>query len=283
MTMISAPYARRRLVGGALRRYREHLGWTLEEPARLLECDKSKVSRIETGQRGIRARDLRDLLAEYGVGHPEAGILAAIANPRIPDRWWQHYTDLLPAEHQDYLIMETLADELLIYDAQQIPDLLQTPDYARAVAEADPRSTRSEAVDRAVEMIMARQQAITSDHRSELHVIIGEAALRQIVGGTKVMRAQLRCLGRISVACPQISLRVLPFTSGALPSGGSSPMTIIRYADAPSLGVAYLPGLTGVCLVDQSDVAGFVRAFTQLQISALPPAESVRLLWELLH
>ena len=48
---------RRRLIGGALRRYRENIGYTLEDAARILECDRSKISRIETGQRGIRPKD----------------------------------------------------------------------------------------------------------------------------------------------------------------------------------------------------------------------------------
>jgi len=65
--VIAAPPVRRRLVGGALRRYRENLGYTLEDAARLLECDRSKISRIETGQRGIRGKELRELLAEYGI------------------------------------------------------------------------------------------------------------------------------------------------------------------------------------------------------------------------
>ena len=52
---------RRRLVGGALRRYREHMGYALEDAARVLDCDRSKISRIETGQRGIRPKELREL------------------------------------------------------------------------------------------------------------------------------------------------------------------------------------------------------------------------------
>jgi transcriptional regulator with XRE-family HTH domain len=58
------PPVRRRLLGAALRRYRENLGYGLDEAARILECDRSKISRIETGQRGIRAKELRELLAE---------------------------------------------------------------------------------------------------------------------------------------------------------------------------------------------------------------------------
>ncbi len=78
---------RRRLVGMALRRYRENRGFTLEDAARVLECDRFKISRIETGQRGIHARDLRDLVAEYDVAEQERAFLAAIATPKGTSGW----------------------------------------------------------------------------------------------------------------------------------------------------------------------------------------------------
>jgi hypothetical protein len=42
--VIEAPSARRLLIGAALRRYREDLGFVLEDAARVLECDRSKIS-----------------------------------------------------------------------------------------------------------------------------------------------------------------------------------------------------------------------------------------------
>ena len=71
---------RRRLIGGALRRHRENMGYALEDAARVLECDRSKISRIETGQRGIRPKELRELLAEYAVPDREQAALMAIAS-----------------------------------------------------------------------------------------------------------------------------------------------------------------------------------------------------------
>src|SRR5580658_7268425 len=107
--MIDAPPARRLLLGTALRRYREQLGYVLEDAARVLECDRSKISRIETGQRGIRPRELRDLLTEYGVGEREQGALAAIADARRRGRWWQAYAGTLPEPYLDYLALEQAA------------------------------------------------------------------------------------------------------------------------------------------------------------------------------
>ena len=123
---------RRRLVGGALRRYRDNAGYTLQDAARVLECDRSKISRIETGQRGIRPKELRELLAEYGVPDGEQAALMAIASRAgHQGGWWHPYAGVLPGAYLDYVIMESAASEIMTYEAQVIPDLLQTDDYAR--------------------------------------------------------------------------------------------------------------------------------------------------------
>lgn len=75
----AVPTVRRRLAGAALRRYREARGFSLQDAGRMPGCDKSKVSRIETGERGIREHDLGNLLAEYGAGDGERAVLLALA------------------------------------------------------------------------------------------------------------------------------------------------------------------------------------------------------------
>src|ERR1700677_3961989 len=77
--VIDAPPARRLLLGTALRQYREGLGYLLDDAARVLDCDRSKISRIETGHRGIRRRELRELLTEYGVSDQAQNALAVLA------------------------------------------------------------------------------------------------------------------------------------------------------------------------------------------------------------
>ena len=105
--MSEAPPVRRRLLGAALRRYRENVGYGLDDAARILECDRSKISRIETGQRGIRPKELRELLAEYGVEEKERLALAAIARHNDRRGWWQSYEHVLSDAYQDYIIMES--------------------------------------------------------------------------------------------------------------------------------------------------------------------------------
>ena len=135
--MTGTPPVRRRLLGSALREYRESLGYNLDEAARILECDRSKISRIETGERGIRPKELRELLTEYGVPAAEQEALLAIAHRGRESGWWLDYRDVLSPAAQDYVIMEIAATEILVYEPNQVPDLLQTPDYMRAAAAAD--------------------------------------------------------------------------------------------------------------------------------------------------
>ena len=109
-----------------LRRYRENAGYGLNDAARILECDRSKISRIETGQRGIRPKELRELLAEYGVAQDERLALAAIAQHNNRRGWWQSYEHVLSDAYQDYIIMESATESIWTYESQLIPGLLQT-------------------------------------------------------------------------------------------------------------------------------------------------------------
>jgi transcriptional regulator with XRE-family HTH domain len=276
--VIELPPVRRRLLGAALRRHREGLGFRLEDAARVLECDRSKISRIESGQRGIRARDLRDLLTEYGVSEQEQLTLTAIAQPHRAKGWWQPYVGVLSGTWLDYLITEAAASRIDAYQPQQVPDLLRTREYAQAVAAADPGLSAGQQ-DLVLEAMLTRQQVMLRERRPELTVVIGEGALHQVVGGTGVMRAQLAHLAEMSRTCPQITIQVLPFAGGACPTGGSGPLSILRFTDAPSLGMVHLSGPCGGIILDRPlDVASHAQAFALLRASALTPAATTQLL-----
>jgi len=270
---------RRRLVGGALRRYRENVGYALEDAARVLECDRSKISRIETGQRGISPKELRELLTEYGVPDGEQAALAAIAGRGGQRAWWHPYADVLPGAYLDYVIMESAASEIMTYEAQVVPDLLQTDEYARAIAAAEPGYGTEQQRDDAVAARAVRRQVVLAGPR-RLSVVLGEGTLHQAVGGPRVMAGQISHLVRLIDDFPGLTVQVLPFSAGARAvSAGSASLAILRFPDAPGLGVVYLEALSGgVCLDSQEDVARYIRAFAMLRAAALSTADSARLL-----
>lgn len=277
--MVTAPPVRRRLVGSALRRYRQNLGYALDDAARILECDRSKISRIETGQRGIRGKELRELLTEYGVSDEQQEILVALTARRDPSGWHHTYADVLPGAWQDYLILETFATRISAYEPQRIPALLQTPAYARELADADPALADRDARERAVTAVLARQKTILGERKPDIKLIIGEAALRQEVGGPEVMEGQLGLLAGISGDSATVTVQILPFSSGEHAAAGTGSLAMLGFDQVPGLGVVHLGGASGgVCLESQADLAIHARVFDQLRAFALSPAQSALLI-----
>lgn len=278
-TVVTPPPIRRRLVGGALRRYRENLGYTLADAARILDCAPSKVSRIESDQRGISGKELKERLAEYGVGEEQQAALSAMASPCGGSEWYRAYADVLPAAYQDYLALEDGASRVMAYEAQRVPALLQTSAYARALAEADQGLLDADARDKAVAATLARQKAILSERKPDIHLIIGEAALHQKVGGPAVMEEQLNLLAEASGDSGLITVQILPFEAGAHSAAATGSFAILRYHEAPGLGVVHLGGANGgVCLESPADLAAHARVFEQLRTLALSPVQSALLL-----
>ncbi len=276
---LASPPVRRRLVGRTLRRHRETQGWTLDDAARVLECDRSKISRIETGERGIRAKELRELMAEYDIAEEQRAVLTLLADPRGAFGWQRDYAAVLPGAWRDYLIMETAASKISGYEAQRVPALLQTPGYARALAQADPSLGDDAARDRTAEAVLARQQAILRERRPEVHLVIGQASLHQQVGSPELMREQIAALARVAGDSGAITVQILPFEAGAHAAASDGSLALLQFDGALGLGLVHLGGIGGgICLEGQPELGAYAAVFDQLRAFAQSPAQSALLL-----
>jgi transcriptional regulator with XRE-family HTH domain len=265
------------LVGCALRRYREGLGYRLSDAARILECDTSKISRIETGDRGIRPKELRELLSEYGADPASVDALLALAGPRGRDGWQEGFRVILGGPFRDFLAAENAATAILSYAPLQVPALLQTADYARAVAAAD-LDVPEEAEELAVTATLTRQQIALGERGVSVTAVIGEAALRQQVGGQAVMSAQLSHLADLADGRrPEVTVRVVPFTAGAQAAAGCGEFSVLQFGKVPAFGMVHLAGPAGGTCPQDLDAAGaYLKAFDCLRVLALDPAQSAR-------
>jgi transcriptional regulator with XRE-family HTH domain len=277
---VATPSIRLRLVGGALRRYRDNAGYRLEDVADVLEWDRSKISRIESGIRGIRPKELRELLTEYGVSAVEQEALLHLA--RRPEQgWWDAYENVLAPEAIEYIDLESASAEIMIYEPQAIPGLLQTPQYAQVIAAAGlgrrPADDDAGLVAAACEL---RQQLIL-DRTRQVSVVIGEAAIRQQAGAPELMAGQFEYLAGLAAADLGVTVQVVPFTAGAHAASGSTAFSLLRFGATPGLAVVFVPTLGGGFFVDsQEEVARYLRAFTRLRADALTVPDTVRLLRE---
>jgi transcriptional regulator with XRE-family HTH domain len=286
--MIDSVPVRRKLVGAALRAYRLRAGYELAGAASVLECDRSKISRIETGQRGIRPKELRELLTEYEVSETEKTALVTIARPPSPDRWWQDHDNALTDADRDYAQLEMIATRIQVYEPALVPALLQVPAYAEAVAGTGPWQAPGEPRLPQAALTLARQRAILDQRHPELAVLIDEAALHRPVGGAEVMREQMIRLAGTAEGTEPVTVQVLPLSGGASAAGAGGPVTILQFTTEPAaggngLGLVCLPrhGHDGSCLVTPRELASYTRMFAALTAAALSPARSARLLREL--
>ena len=76
---IPNPTLRQRQLAMRLRELRNEKGYSIAEVAQLLLCSPAKISRIETAQRGVSLRDVRDLCRLYEVTGVESAELMTLA------------------------------------------------------------------------------------------------------------------------------------------------------------------------------------------------------------
>ncbi|MDX6344590.1 MAG: hypothetical protein QOH87_4728, partial [Trebonia sp.] len=87
----------RLLLGAQFRRLREAAGITPEQAGYEIRASRSKISRMETGQVGFKARDLTDLLTLYGVtDEQERSRFLDLTRQAGQRDWWTQYGDVLP-------------------------------------------------------------------------------------------------------------------------------------------------------------------------------------------
>ena len=281
MTRYAMP-ARQRLVGWCLRDYRESAGYSLADAAGILGCHRTKISRIETGQRGIQAKELSELLAGYGASPAATETLAGLAcSRRSPDAWWNEYASVLPEPYLEFAAAETAASAIIAYAPVQVPELLQTPGYASAAAAAD-ASVPEEWETAVAAAVLARQRITLQERKTLLDVVIGEAALLQQAGDAAVLSAQLSHLAELAGRCRHVTIRLLPFASGLPPAGGTGGFSVLRFGPALALGMVHVAGSDGGLLPgDPHATVGYLRAFDHLQALALSPETTARRLSQL--
>jgi Domain of unknown function (DUF5753) len=176
------------------------------------------------------------------------------------------------------VIVEQAAGEILYWRADVIPEPLQIPRYTRAILLAAPDAPAAEDVDELLEMKAAKHQALLGTPR-QLSFVIGEAALRQQVGSSEVMHTQLTHLAALAADRANLTVQVMPFSTGANPAAGCAGYTILRFPKVPSVAVVSLPVLTSnVHLADHESVARFLRAFAVSRTWAAPAASTAPLL-----
>lgn len=273
----AGPTVVRLLLGARLRRLRQAAGITRDSAGNAIRASGSKISRLELGRTGFKQRDVSDLLTLYGVADDaERAVLLSLARQANSAGWWYPYSEVLPAWFEPYLGLEQAASVIRSYDVQFIPGLLQTPDYARAVARlADGLSEGG--TDQLVELRMRRQQVLHRENPPHLWVVIDETALRRPIGGRAVMLAQVDHLIRMSRRA-HITIQVMPFSAGGHAAVGG-PMIQLRFPEGLLPDLVYQEQLdSAIYLNKPAETVRYWDILNTVATGALPPEPSVEML-----
>jgi transcriptional regulator with XRE-family HTH domain len=264
------PTVARRELAVYFRRLREQRGRTPAQLGKLLGVAQSQVSRLDSGARGFRLEDVERLCDWYGLGEGERRRLLALADESRRRAWWQQ-VDLPPA-YRTLIGLERAAEAINEYCNGVIPGYLQTQGYAAAavnIIQQPPEKAR-----RAVEVRLRRQGIFSRSSPPRLSVVIDEAVLARVAGGSRVMYEQLQHLLDFAQR-PGVSLQVIGFETGlyAFPAA-----QFILLDMGSRLPPAYYSEdlLRSIDSTDPDDIELSRNTWLKLQASALNPVESMQ-------
>jgi transcriptional regulator with XRE-family HTH domain len=260
-----------------LRKLREERGLTLDQAARQVDWTAAKLSRVETGQRGVHPNDVRALTEVYGLTGEERESLITLAREARQRGWWQPYGSALPPGFDTYVGLESDASSIAAYAPELIPGLLQIEGYARAQMRAAPIPEPDGEIEKRVEVRMTRQQRLTGANPPEVWVILNEAVLHRRVGGPSTLRNQLDHIAELAQV-PTITVQVLAFASGAHPATHGAFM-MLAFPEPDDLDVVYVEYLTGRAYLESPDeVARYTLVMNHLRARAMSADDSLTLI-----
>jgi hypothetical protein len=180
----------------------------------------------------------------------------------------------------EYVDREGRATEIRLYNIGIIPGLLQTPEYARVLADSAVRrgAITPKQADERVAFLAERQKVIVRARPPMVFVIMDESCIRRPIGGPAVMDGQLARLIEFA-GLPNTQLQLAPYEMGER-----------RTFDLP-VNLLTLPDRSVVCYAESqaqghldresTSVQPMLTAYHQLQAEALSQAATVDMISKL--
>ncbi|MEU7765928.1 helix-turn-helix transcriptional regulator [Nocardia sp. NPDC049190] len=269
-----------------LRQRRLELGIGAASLTRALDVSAAYWSHIENERNLLPKAKLEQLLDILEIDPSEQRELLALRETAKGRGWWSRYSALFGDEILRYYGMEWGAESIRTYESVMMPGLLQGEEFIRALMLSSGATVPAIEVDQRVDARLLRQQRLSGDSPVALRAVIGEAALRQQIGGPGVLRRQLLHLADLSESHPaNLDVRVIPFTvADSVPASSTYHLLDFASPRLPTLGW-YESAVFGQIVVDgesRKDTTvrdlGFV--FERAWSVALSPAESSALIRE---
>ncbi|MBY8884042.1 Scr1 family TA system antitoxin-like transcriptional regulator [Streptomyces sp. PTM05] len=251
--------------GARLRSSREERKWTQEELGQRMEYASCHMSAVETGRKPPTLRFSRSADLAFGSGD-------------MFERLWRELRNgSLLEGFPEYVGYEGRAVEIRLFQVGIVPGLLQTPEYARVLADTAVArgAIPPEQGDERVALVAERQAALVRPRPPMVMAVLDESCIRRPVGGPEIMQAQLQRLVEFA-ALPNTVLQVAPYDMGEL-RPFDLPVNLLTLSDRSM--VAYAEAQTrGHMDRETTLIVPLLTAYHQLQAEALSQAASVAMI-----
>jgi transcriptional regulator with XRE-family HTH domain len=261
-----------RALGAALRDARNEANMSLRALGQMVDMDHTVLSRYESGERSPRAEDVASILMAVGVSGERREEILELSRGADDSRWLGMG---LPEQHRQLralLDIERTATRITDVSPLLVPGLLQTGDYARSIMmQGD--SVPSSEIETRVAVRVGRRDALQRRNPAHLTALIGEAALRQAIGGLQVMVEQLEYLAVVA-QWPNVDLRIVALNQDWHP-GLEGPFSFVEFVKGDPL-VHLETRASGLFLHEMIDVEPYRRAIDTVREAALPATTSAK-------
>ncbi|AZS87575.1 helix-turn-helix domain-containing protein [Streptomyces griseoviridis] len=245
--------------GFELRRHREAAGLTQRQLGDIVNYTGSLVGQVETARKLPTQIFSERVDAALGTGGLLSRLVELVMRSQLPT-WFQKVAEL-----------QSKATQIYSFELGIVPGLFQTEAYARAVLGVIDRSNLE---DRTT-VRLARQRLLEKEDPPFVWVVIGEAALRQSIGGPRTMRGQLTRLLSYEDS-HRVNIQVLPFSAGAH-AGMIGSFDLYRFTNDPP--IAYTEGYNSAHpTADPETVRAFSHRYDHLQAAALSLKDTAELI-----
>lgn len=264
------PSLRSRWLGRWLRALREDRGFMLRHVANMASLRLAEIKAAELGTHLLEVNQVEALLELYGVSDQfDRHRLLNLSRTARYLRRWEGSTDAprLSGGMLDCLWLEAHAVHIRCFSSTLVPDLLQLPAYAEAVARQAAGTAVSPAhVSWWGRACAERQQALYGPPLTTLRIVVAEAALHRPPGSSAaIVRDQLHHLVD-GPRLPQLTLQVLPTAAPFLRGMDASFSVFAPVLPHPRVAVAH--ALTGP-VFHEEHAELYLNVFNQLSRVAL--------------
>jgi transcriptional regulator with XRE-family HTH domain len=269
---------RQRRVSTELRTWRIKRGLSCKDVARALGWSESKVSRMETGERGLYEDDVSAVLGFLRVPAEIRQELMDLVRSGNERNWHEIGGDApISKLLRDLIRFESSASSIYNFEPLLLPGLVQTAEYTRTLMRKSALTRPEHEIESMVAVRMDRQRVLDRAEPPRLNLIIEEMALHRTMGDPAMMTGQLQHLLAAS-ARRHISIQVLPFDIEA-PIAVQGPLIILECPDQPTL--CYEDSRSTSAFLEDEAFIGLARlAWKRLSAAAHSEADSRQLIAE---